>query len=174
MRGHYTSPSLSRPACNDHGATPATLLACNDDLLFPEFRGRDLSTWFGRTVAVVERAVDGSTVGDVPRQLAIAPVPAGAIMLLTIGGNDLLEGLVLGDNPAFAAFQRTLRRILDAVKHARLFVGNVYDPSFSNDARNFLSIDPSIARRAHRRVNETLAAETAELTARSSTCMPIS
>jgi acyl-CoA thioesterase I len=29
---------------NERGIMPAELLARNDDLLFPEFRGRDLST----------------------------------------------------------------------------------------------------------------------------------
>ncbi len=148
---------------NDHGATPATLLARNDDRLFPEFRGRDLSTTFGQTVAVVERAVDGSTVVDVPRQLATAPVPDGAVTLLTIGGNDLLHGLVYGDIREFAKFQRFVRRILGALEHTRLFVGNVYDPSFGDDARNFLDIDPTVARRSHRRVNEMLSAETARM-----------
>lgn len=146
---------------NAHGVTPARLLARNDDRLFPDFRGRDLRTTLGRDVVATERAVDGSTVADLDRQLVAGRVPEGAITILTIGGNDLLQGLVTRDNRAFTAFEETLRRALSALGHARLFVGNVYDPSFGDDSNNFVGVEPSVARRAHKRVNEILAAETA-------------
>jgi hypothetical protein len=38
-----------------------------------------------------------------------------------------------------------------------VLVGNVYDPTFGDDARNFLGVDPAIARANHQRVNAVLA-----------------
>jgi lysophospholipase L1-like esterase len=146
---------------NQLGVTPAKLLACNDDELFPEFRGRDLCTRSGESVTLIERAVDGSKVDDLPRQLARTLLPDDAVTLLTVGGNDLLQGLMVGDDRAFASFQRAVRRTVRRLKHTRLFVGNVYDPSFGDDARNFVGVDPTIARRSHGRVNRILAAEAA-------------
>jgi hypothetical protein len=48
--GHY----------NAHGVTPGALLVRNDDALFPEFRGRDLSA--RGQARLVHRARDGATV----------------------------------------------------------------------------------------------------------------
>ena len=83
--GHY----------NDRGVTPAQLLARNDDRLFPEFRGQDLTKRFG-SVRLEHRAVDGSMVDDLPQQARRLNVPEleTHAALLTIGGNDLLAGLL--------------------------------------------------------------------------------
>lgn len=144
---------------NEHGITPTGLLASNDDVLFPEFRGRDLRTTLGRNVSTIERAVDGSTVSDLLAQIEVGPVPEGALTLLTIGGNDLLLGLVVGDEADFTNFRRALRSSTSRLEHTRLLIGNVYDPSFRDDRRNFLSVEPVVARSAHRRVNTILAEE---------------
>jgi len=145
---------------NEHGVHPAGLLARNDDALFLDFRGRDLTTVLGAPVSVIPRATDGATVADLRRQLA-GHVPAdGALVMLTIGGNDLLQGLVAGTAALLRGFERELRRVLGELAHTTLLIGTVYDPSFGDDSRNFLPIDPAIARRAHAAVNHILSAET--------------
>jgi hypothetical protein len=148
---------------NDHGVTPAGLLARNDDALFPAFHRRDLETILGHPVQVVARATDGATVADLPRQLRGHRPPAGAITLLTIGGNDLLQGQHTDGSTLLRQFATALREALTQVAHTQLFVGNVYDPSFGHDERNFLDIDPAVARRAHAAVNDILASETARV-----------
>src|SRR4028118_1083939 len=51
---------------NPHGMHPGQLIVKNDDRLFPEFRGQDLSS---RGHARLEhRAVDGARVGSLPGQ----------------------------------------------------------------------------------------------------------
>src|SRR5947208_700829 len=37
-----------------------------------------------------------------------------------------------------------------------VLMGNVYDPTFGDDARNFLGVEARIARANHRRVNEVI------------------
>ena len=52
---------------NEHGVHPGQLLVRNDDALFPEFRGRDLSS---RGPARLEHhARDGATVASLPARL---------------------------------------------------------------------------------------------------------
>ena len=143
------------------GVTPAALLARNDDELFPEFRGRDLSTLLGREIKVVHRAEDGATVSWLPAQIDAGSIPDSALTMLTIGGNDLLQGLLAGGSADLRAFEQALRSALARLSHTHLFVGNIYDPSFGDDSRNFLDIDPAPARRAHESVNGVLTAETA-------------
>jgi hypothetical protein len=143
--GHY----------NAHGVTPGALIVRNDDALFPEFRGRDLAS---RGPARLEqRARDGATVEDLPAQ-ALKRAPEGpAIALVTVGGNDLLGGLIADRGPGIAAFARALDRFLAALPVRTVFVGNVYDPTFGNDAMNFTGISPATARANHRRINEAIA-----------------
>jgi acyl-CoA thioesterase-1 len=38
-----------------------------------------------------------------------------------------------------------------------VLLGNVYDPTFGDDAKNFLGVDAKLARANHRRVNEAIA-----------------
>src|SRR5215210_890856 len=78
---------------NAHGVTPGQLLVRNDDRLFPEFRGHDLSTL--RPARLEHRAQDGATVRRLPVQAAglAAPAEGTGVALLTVGGNDLLGGL---------------------------------------------------------------------------------
>ena len=143
--GHY----------NEHGVTPGQLLVRNDDRLFPEFRRQDLTS---RVPARLEhRARDGATVRGLPSQAAGLSVQGPALALLTIGGNDLLTGLVVDPGPGFEAFARALDGFLKELPIRPVLVGNVYDPSFGDDRRNFLGIDPGIARASHRRMNAALA-----------------
>src|SRR5687767_15477388 len=87
------------------GITPAGLLARNDDAEFPEFRGRDVSTMLGRQIEVMHRAEDGATVAALPLQIGRSAVPEGSLVLLTIGGNDLLTGLASDPAAGLRRFQ---------------------------------------------------------------------
>jgi lysophospholipase L1-like esterase len=143
---------------NEHGVMPADLLAHNDDVLFPEFRGHDLSTILSSGVSVDHRARDGATISDLPAQLHAMSVQAEDVVLMSIGGNDLLAGLLDASEGAFARFAESVSAVLRQLRTGKVFVANVYDPSFGDDARNFLGVEPANARRAHQRMNEILAA----------------
>jgi acyl-CoA thioesterase-1 len=142
---------------NEYGVHPGQLLVRNDDARFPAFRGKDLqSTGLAQ---LVHRAADGATVADLPAQArGIRPPSAAAIALLTVGGNDLLRGLAADDGSAISAFSERLERFLRALPIRPVLIGNVYDPTFGDDARNFLGIHPLLARTNLRRVNDVLAA----------------
>ena len=145
---------------NAHGVTPHHLLARNDDRLFPAFRGRDLWTLRGgRMVEVVDGAVDGATSDDLSRQISSRSVPRWALVMLSIGGNDLLHAFA-ANRTRLDGFEANVRRALEALAHSKLFVSNVYDPSFGDDSNNFLGVDSAPARAAHRRVNGILKRET--------------
>jgi acyl-CoA thioesterase I len=140
---------------NEQGVDPGRLLAKNDDRLFPEFRGRDLSS---RGTALLEhRAVDGSIVDDLPDQVEFLVVDGPAIAILTIGGNDLLTSLLDDRGPGIEAFARKLDHFLHYLPIRPVLIGTVYDPTFGNDALNVFGIDPSWGRENHRRVNAVLA-----------------
>ncbi len=140
---------------NEHGVTPGQLLVRNDDRLFPEFRGYDLQS---RGPASLEhRARDGATVGGLASQAAGLRVEGDAVALLTIGGNDLLRGLVTDSGPGIEAFGRALDAFLAALPIRPVLVGNVYDPTLGDDRQNFLGVDPAVARANHRRLNAILA-----------------
>ena len=140
---------------NAHGVHPGQLLVRNDDRLFPEFLGLDLAS---RGPARLEhRAVDGATVVDLPAQARGLNVDGDAVALLTIGGNDLLGGLIVDGGPGIEGFARALDRFLTALPIRPVLVGNVYDPTFGDDSRDFLGVDPALARRNHARMNAALA-----------------
>ena len=140
---------------NEHGVTPGQLLVRNDDRLFPEFRGRDLQS--RGSARLEERARDGATVRGLPSQASRLRVDGDAVAILTIGGNDLLTGLVTDRGPGIEAFARALDDFLAVLPIRPVLIGNVYDPSFGDDRNNFLGVDPAIARASHRRVNAVLA-----------------
>jgi acyl-CoA thioesterase-1 len=144
--GHY----------NDHGVHPGQLLVRNDDRLFPSFKGHDLASR-GPT-ELRHRAVDGATVADLARQAARLVAPPGpAVALLTIGGNDLLRGLARDDGTGVRAFGQALERFLRDLPVRPVLLATVYDPTFGDDARNFLGVDAALARANHRRVNAVIA-----------------
>jgi lysophospholipase L1-like esterase len=121
------------------GLGAASLLARNDDHVWPEFTGRDLATWFPG-IDCRNLAVDGATTESVlGAQLDAMPPTdprAEAIVTLTAGGNDLL-GLIGASDRAGTAGVRTildrLEVILEALRRrlprALLLVANVYDPT---------------------------------------------
>jgi hypothetical protein len=141
---------------NAYGITPGQLLVRNDDRRFEEFRGRDLAS---RGPARLEhRACDGAIVHDLPAQTHGLRVQSPAVALVTVGGNDLLSGGLVADRgPGIDAFAAALDRFLASLPIRPVLVGNVYDPTFGDDARNFLGIDPALARRNHQRLNAAVA-----------------
>ena len=143
---------------NDFGVTPGQLLVRNDDRLFPEFRGQDLAT--RRPARLEHRARDGATVRSLPAQAQGLSVDGPAVALLTIGGNDLLVGLVTDRGSGVDAFAQVLDDFLRHLPIRPVLLGNVYDPSFGDDSRNFLGVDPANARANHRRVNAAIAQAT--------------
>jgi lysophospholipase L1-like esterase len=143
--GHY----------NAHGLTPGGLIVRNDDRLFPEFRGRDLTS---RVPARLEhRARDGATIDGLAAQVRGLAVEGPAVALVTVGGNDLLSGRIADRGPGIERFAAQLESFLAALPIRPVLVGNVYDPTCGDDARNFLGIDPALARSGHRAMNAAIA-----------------
>lgn len=145
--GHY----------NEHRVHPGQLLVRNDDRLFPEFKGQDL---LSRGQARLEhRAVDGATVDSLPAQVrGLGSPQEPAVALLTIGGNDLLRGLAADTGKGIRAFEQKLDQFLRGLPVRPVLLGTVYDPTFGDDARNFLGVEARIARANHRLVNDVIAA----------------
>jgi lysophospholipase L1-like esterase len=140
---------------NAHGVHPGQLLVRNDDRLFPEFLGRDLAS---RGPARLEhRAVDGAIVVDLPAQARGLDVDGDAVALLTIGGNDLLGGLIADRGGGIERFAQQLDDFLRDLPIRPVLLGNVYDPTFGDDRRNFLMVEPAVGRSNHERMNATLA-----------------
>jgi lysophospholipase L1-like esterase len=147
--GHY----------NQFGVHPGQLLVRNDDKLFPEFRGQDLSA--SAPAELIHRAQDGATVAGLPQQARNLVVDGDSLAILTVGGNDLLRGLAQDRGEGMQAFRAALEQFLRQLSIRPVLLGNVYDPTFGDDARNFLGVDPAIARANHARVN-TILSELAE------------
>jgi len=139
---------------NDRGVHPGQLLVRNEDALFPEFRGRDLQAQ--GPARLEHRAVDGATVDGLPSQARGLRPSEHGVALVTVGGNDLLRGLAADRGPGVREFERKLLAFLKALPVRPVLVGTVYDPTLGDDSRNFLGIDPRIARANHERVNQVL------------------
>jgi acyl-CoA thioesterase-1 len=140
---------------NDAGIDPGSLIVHNNDALFPEFAGRDLSTC---GIARLEhRAIDGATVLDLPEQAAGIVVDGPAIAILTIGGNDLMTGLLADRGSGLDSFARDLDEFLVQLPIRPVVFGTIYDPSFGDDAMDFTGYDLALGRENHWRVNAVLA-----------------
>ncbi|HEV2065637.1 MAG TPA: SGNH/GDSL hydrolase family protein [Thermomicrobiales bacterium] len=140
---------------NAAGITPGQLLVRNEDRLFPEFHGRDLSS--RGPVRLDHRAVDGATVADLPRQARHLTPSRESVAILTIGGNDLLRGLLVDRGPGVEAFASALEASVRALGIRPVLIGNVYDPTFGDDSRDFTGVDPALARKNHQRINAAIA-----------------
>jgi hypothetical protein len=146
---------------NEQRVDPAGLILANRDDLFPEFLGRDLWTRFNGQARAERWARDGSRIDDLPVEDVAGLAPDGpAIALVTIGGNDLLNGLVHDDGPGVDAFVRKLTAFLDALPIRPVALGTVYDPTFGDDHAfdDVFHLDPPRARANFSRVNAGLRA----------------
>ena len=133
---HAERQRLERPRT---GLGAASLLARNDDHVWPQFAGRDLVT---RSPAIEcgFHATDGATTESVldAQVDALRSIDPGgaALVTLTAGGNDLL-GLIGATDRAGRAGVRTVLDNLDAIlgivrdrlPRATILVANVYDPT---------------------------------------------
>jgi len=136
---------------NEFGVHPGQLLVQNNDRLFPEFKGQDLVS---RGSARLEhRARDGATVEGLPYQVQGLRVEGNAIAIITIGGNDLLRGLISDSGVGIAAFANALDTFVQKLPIRPVLLGSVYDPTLGDDSRNFLGIAPAIARKNLQRIN---------------------
>jgi lysophospholipase L1-like esterase len=114
-----------------------SLLARNDDGLWPEFRGRDLASLMPSLrfdPRLDDLTADGATTESVLRQVQrIDRSDDPSLVTITAGGNDLL-GFIgsAGGSPAAAIAERLRRgvaRVLELLPHATIVIGTVYDPS---------------------------------------------
>lgn len=67
-------------------------------------------------------------------------------------GNDPLQGLIADPGPGIDAFGAALDAFLRDLPVRPVLLGNVYDPTFGDDARNFLGVEPALARRNQQRL----------------------
>jgi acyl-CoA thioesterase I len=139
---------------NSYGIHPGQLIVRNDDKLFPEFKGRDVGS--RRAARLEHRALDGATVDGLPSQARGLAPKGDSVALITIGGNDLLRGLAADRGRGMAGFESALDRFVKSLPIRPVIIGTVYDPTFGDDARNFLAVDAPLARTNHRRMNEAL------------------
>ena len=139
---------------NEFGVHPGQLLVQNDDRLFPDFKGQDLVS---RSSARLEhRARDGSTVANLPAQVQGLRVEGTAIALITVGGNDLLRGLIQDTGAGITTFAAALDTFVQQLPIRPVLLGNVYDPTLGDDSRNFSGVDPAIARKNLQRMNAAI------------------
>lgn len=139
---------------NEFGIHPGLLLVHNDQRLFPEFQGQDLQS--RGTACLEHRARDGATVSGLQSQAQGLHVEGRALALITVGGNDLLRGLIQDTGEGIAAFANMLDEFVQQLPIRPVLLGNVYDPTFGDDSRNFLGVDPAISRRNLQRVNAVI------------------
>jgi lysophospholipase L1-like esterase len=83
-------------------------------------------------------------------------VEGKAIALITIGGNDLLSGLIRDTAAGMTTFANALDTFVQQLPIRPVLLGDVYDPTFGDDNRNFLGVDPAIARKNLQRMNTTI------------------
>jgi acyl-CoA thioesterase I len=141
---------------NDKGVDPGRLLVNNNDHLFPEFQGRDLCTATHDEAVTELRAYDGSVVDDLFSQVEDLEVEEPSIALVTIGGNDLLSGLLDDEGPGIEEFGQKLKNFLDALPIRPVLIATVYDPTLGDDSLNVFGVDPALGRENLRRINSIL------------------
>jgi len=139
---------------NEFGVHPGQLLVQNDDRLFPEFQGQDLAS--NGSARLEHRARDGATLDGLPYQAQGLRVEGRAIAIITIGGNDLLRGLIRDTGAGIATFANALDTFVQQLPIRPVVLGNVYDPTLGDDRRNFSGVDPAIARKNLQRMNTAI------------------
>lgn len=126
---------LIAPSSSGKGA--ASLLMKNDDELWPEFRGRDLSSQ--GVTRFINLTADGATTHGLPGQVSrITPSDEPTLVTLTIGGNDLISIAFSGaDIPtatrelahAEKRLHESLARLTQLRPTLTLIATTVYDPT---------------------------------------------
>ncbi len=121
----------------------ASLLFENDSVLFPEFKGKDLSTYFPG-ISFNNLAVDGATCDELidnKQKLAFKElISKNCLISLTVGGNDLLSGFRKAgprDKEALASEGENIARRYEAVvstireilPECTLLLTTIYDPT---------------------------------------------
>lgn len=119
---------------NDERVSPGELLCENRDDLFPEFAGEDLRSLGVGPVTLAHRARDGAVLHGLRAQYPRKSQPDHACAIITIGGNDLLQGLLFVPEQRRGAvwddwFDNFEAALTDCPVATR-FVGTVYDPTF--------------------------------------------
>ncbi len=140
---------------NEYGVHPGQLLVQNDDRLFPEFKGQDLASH--GAARLEHRARDGATVAGLPAQAAGLQVGGKAIALITVGGNDLLRGLIADDGTGIDEFANALDVFVQQLPIRPVLLGSVYDPTLGDNRRNFSGVEPKLARANLERMNSAIA-----------------
>ena len=140
---------------NEFGLNPGRLIVENDDERFPEFRGQDLVAI--SPARLDHRARDGSLARDLPRQAQGLAAQDAAVAQVSVGGNDLIDGLVTDAGPGFTVFANTLDAFLHDLPIRPVLVANVYDPTRGRDDADGFGWDPVLARAGHRRINQMIA-----------------
>ena len=90
------------------------------------------------------------------RVVCLSPVKGKAIALITIGGNDLLRGLIRDSGAGINTFALSLDTFVQQLPIRPVLLGNVYDPTLGDDQRNFLGIDAAQARKSLQRINTAI------------------
>lgn len=139
---------------NEFGVHPGQLLVRNQDRLFPEFQGQDLTSH--GPARLEHRARDGATVAGLPAQAQGLRVEGRSIALVTVGGNDLLQGLIQDKGAGIASFAQSLDAFVQQLPIRPILLGNVYDPTLGDDQRNFSGVDPALARSNLQRINTAI------------------
>lgn len=110
----------------------SSLLHKNDDRLWPEFKGRDLST-LHPTIRYEDLASDGATTETLVRQVErVRSSDEPTLATITIGGNDLLGLIGSRTNPVKEIADRltsAVRAYLDKRPDSIVLLTTVYDPS---------------------------------------------
>jgi lysophospholipase L1-like esterase len=126
--------------CHNDNLGAASLLLVNDDFLFPEFKGKDLSTLNNR-LSFANLAFDGATTSDLLQELdALRQFSEKrCFVTLTVGGNDLLACLrlkaVYGSVPVsevesiFDRLVQIVRAIETILPQSHLIINSIYDPT---------------------------------------------
>lgn len=139
---------------NEFGVHPGQLLVKNDDRLFPEFQGQDLAS--RESARLEHRAQDGATIAGLLSQAQRLRVEGKAIALITIGGNDLLQGLIQDTAARISTFANALNTFVQQLPIRPVLLASVYDPTFGDDRLNFLGVEPAIARKNLQRMNTSI------------------
>ena len=121
----------------------ASLFYRNDNSLFPEFEGLDLSSWFPG-IQFHNLAIDGATCEDILSEVRIKELTELArgrvLATLTLGGNDLLQSFrrSAGRDQATLLsefmkvkeqYPRVLRLLTKKLPECVFIVSNIFDPT---------------------------------------------